>query len=65
MIPAQAVGLKEYFCGALVSKTADKEHAAASLGHSEELRVEYAPCQTVPEVIHFGEELAESSPLFA
>lgn len=48
-----------------VSKTSDKEHTAASLGHSEELRVQNSPCETVPEVIHFCEELPESRPALA
>lgn len=62
-IPLKALGLKQYLsrCGP-VSKHADNEHAAASLGHSEELRVEYTPRQTVPEFIHFIEELSESLP---
>ena len=45
-----------------VSKTSDKEHTAAPLGHSEELRVQNSPCEAVPEVIHFCEELPESRP---
>ena len=43
----------------------DKKETAASLGHSEELRIEYAPRQTVPELVHFGQELSESLPAFA
>ena len=41
----------------------DKKETAASLGHSEELRIEYAPCQTVPELVHFGQEPSESLPI--
>ena len=65
-IPRHALGLKQYGprCPPR-SKMSDKKHTAASLGHSEELRVEYTPCQTVPEVIHFGEELSKSLPFFA
>ena len=62
MIPAQAFGLKKYLCGTLVSKTADKEQTAAALGHSEELRVQYPPCQTVPEVIQRAEQASEITP---
>lgn len=47
------------------SKMSDKKEAAAPLGHSEELRIEYAPRQTVPELVHFGQELSESLPTFA
>ena len=65
MIPAQAVGLKQNLDGGFGSKTSDKKETAASLGHSEELRIEYAPCQTVPELVHFGQELSESLPTFA
>ena len=60
MIPAQAFLLKQYLCGtSRVSKTSDKEHTAASLGHSEELRVQNSPRQTVPEVIQRGQEAPE------
>jgi hypothetical protein len=53
MIPAQAVGLKQYLGGTFwVSKASDKEDTSASLGHSEELRVQNSPRQTIPEVIH-------------
>lgn len=43
----------------------DKKDALASLGHTEELRIEYAPCQTVPELVHLGQELSESLPSLA
>lgn len=43
----------------------DKKDTTASLGHSEELRIKYAPRQTVPELVHFGQELSESLPTFA
>ena len=64
----QAVGLKQYFASPLrpgLSKTSDNEQTPASLGHSEELRVQNSPCETVPEVIHFCEELPESRPALA
>lgn len=60
MIPTQVFLLKQYLCGtSRVSKTSDKEHTAASLGHSEELRVQNSPRQTVPEVIQRGQEAPE------
>ena len=65
MIPSHAFRLNEYFDGGAGSKTSDKKETAASLGHSEELRIEYAPCQTVPELVHFGQELSESLPILA
>ena len=37
---------------ALSSKTSNKEHTLASLGHTEKLRIQYSPCQTIPERIH-------------
>lgn len=43
----------------------DKKETAASLGHSEELRIEYAPRQAVPELVHFGQQLSESLPILA
>ena len=43
----------------------DKKDTAASLGHSEELRIEYPPRQAVPEFVHLGQELSESLPAFA
>lgn len=43
----------------------DKKDTAASLGHSEKLRIEYAPRQAVPELVHFGQELSESLPILA
>ena len=53
MIPAQAFALKQYLSGTLwVTKASDKEETAASLGHSEELRIQNSPCQTIPEAIH-------------
>ena len=43
----------------------DKKQTAASLGHSEELRVQHSPCETIPEFIHFAEQLSESAPVLA
>ena len=51
--------------GGAGSKMSDKKDTAASLGHSEELRIKYPPRQTVPELVHFGQELSESLPTFA
>lgn len=62
MIPRQAFALKKYFRATHGSKTSNKEHTLASLGHAEKLRIQYSPCQTIPERIHFGQELAVSSP---
>jgi len=42
-MPRHALGLKKYLPGAFASRMVDKEHATASLGDSEMLRVEYAP----------------------
>lgn len=64
-IPRQAIGLKENLCGGFGSKMSDKKQTAASLGHSEELRVQNSPCETIPEFIHFPEQLSESPPIFA
>ena len=64
-IPSHALRLNEYADGGAGSKMSDKKETAASLGHSEELRIEYAPCQTVPELVHFGQELSESLPILA
>lgn len=58
-IPSQHFRLKEYLGGTFrVSKTSDKKDALAPLGYAEELRVQYSPRQTVPERIHFGQELS-------
>jgi len=48
-IPEHAFGLKKYFGGASVSKTADNEHTAAALGHSEILSVKNPPGDAIPE----------------
>jgi hypothetical protein len=42
-IPAHAIKLKEYFCGADLSSTCDNEHTLASLGQAEILGVNRAP----------------------
>lgn len=65
MIPRQAFALKKYFRATHGSKTSNKEHTFASLGHAEKLRIQYSPCQTIPERIHFGQELAVSLPPLA
>lgn len=62
-IPSHALRLNEYADGGAGSNMSDKKETAASLGHSEELRIEYAPRQTVPELVHFGQELSESLPI--
>jgi hypothetical protein len=46
-----AVGLKKYRGGGGgVSKMADNEDAAASLGHAEPLSVQHPPGEPIPEV---------------
>lgn len=59
-MPAAARGLKKYLdrCGP-VSKTSDKEHAAASLGDSEPLSVQYSPRHAVSEVIQVPQDGGE------
>lgn len=52
MIPRHAFTLKKYFRATHGSKTSNKEHTLASLGHAEKLRIQYSPCQTIPERIH-------------
>ena len=62
----QAVGLKKYLAGtSRVSKTSDKKDTLAPLGHAEELRVKYPPCQTVPERIQASEKASEVLPMRA
>ena len=61
----QAVAVKQYFDGGALSKASDKKDTLASLGHAEELRVKNAPCHTIPERIHFGQQLSESLPTLA
>lgn len=52
-IPLKAFGLKQYLSRCVpLSKHADNEHAAASLGHSEVLRVEYTPYRTRVHPFH-------------
>lgn len=77
-IPLKALGLKQYFsrCGP-VSKASDKKDTPAALcdrpdesvtvpvKYSGKLRVENSLRHTVPEFIHFREQLPESSPMFA
>ena len=56
-IPTQAFGLKKYLGGrSWVSMVSDKKETAASLGHSEELRVQYSPRQTITEPIQLPEQ---------
>jgi len=59
-MPAAAFGLKKYFrrCGP-VSKTSGNEDAAASLGHSEPLRVQNSPRHAVPQVIQVSQDGGE------
>ena len=65
MIPAQAVGLKEYFSGTLdcsawlrkaILGYADEEDPASSLGHSGKLRVQHAPRQRIPAFFQLPEQ---------
>ena len=59
-MPAAAFGLKKYLdrCGP-VSKTSGKEDTAASLGHSEPLRVQNSPRQAVPQLIQVPDDSGE------
>jgi hypothetical protein len=63
-MPAAAFGLKKYLdrCGP-VSKTSGKEDTAASLGHSEPLRVQNSPRQAVPQVIQVPDDRGEVPPV--
>jgi hypothetical protein len=59
-IPTAAFADSQYLrCGVWVSKTADNEHASATLRDSEVARVQYRPRHAVPEVIHIAEDLPE------
>lgn len=53
IIPRHAFALKKYFRATHGSKTSDKKHTLASLGHTEELRVQYSPRQAIPPPSHF------------
>jgi len=56
-IPAQAFGLKKNRSGTVpVSKVADNEHTAASLGHSEILSVQDSVAHAIPEFDHAPED---------
>jgi hypothetical protein len=59
-MPAAARGLKKYLdrCGP-VSKTSGKEDAAASLGDSEPLSIQYSPRHAIPEVIQVTQDGGE------
>lgn len=63
-IPRHAVGLKKYLCGtSRVSKTSDKKHTSASLGHSEVLSVKHSPANAIPEFCQLSEQALESASL--
>jgi hypothetical protein len=62
-IPAAARGLKQYLEGADASTTADKEHAAASLGDAEVARVKHPPGNAVPELNQRSQDRREVPPL--
>lgn len=51
--------------GGAASKASDKKDTLASLGHAEELRVKYPPCQTIPERIQGFEQASEILPIRA
>ena len=66
MIPRAARADSEYLTGTAcggssisVSSTADDEHSASSLRHSEVLAVENPPCHAVPDVGHRSKQLSE------
>jgi hypothetical protein len=56
-------GLKQYLEGADASTTADKEHAAASLGDAEVARVKHPPGNAVPELNQRSQDRREVPPL--
>jgi hypothetical protein len=59
-MPAAAFGLKKYLDrSARVSKTSGNEDTAASLGHSEPLRVQNSPRHAVPQVIQVAQDSGE------
>lgn len=55
-IPLAARGVKKNRGGTRLSKTSDKEHSAASLGHSEVAAVEHAPRNPIPAFDHENAE---------
>ena len=55
-IPLAARGVKKNRGGTRLSKTSDKEHSAASLGHSEVAAVEHAPRYPIPAFDHENAE---------
>lgn len=62
-MPAAAFGLKKNLGGtSRVSKTADNEHTAASLGHAEVLSVEHPPGVPIPEFSQRPKDGSEVSP---
>lgn len=61
-MPLAAFALKENLAGAVGFKTADNEHAAASLGDSEVASVQSSPRNAIPELLHFAEKPSEVSP---
>jgi len=68
-IPEQAFGLKEYLCRPFeLSKDSDSKETAPALGHSEELRVQNSPSDSVslatstPDASHLPEEALEVCP---
>jgi hypothetical protein len=59
-MPAAAFADSQYRRGtARVSKTADNEHATATLGDSEPARIDNSPGDTVPEVCQVSEDVAK------
>jgi len=59
-MPAAVLADSQYRRGtARVSKTADNEHATATLGDSEPARIQNSPRDTVPEVVHVHEDPSE------
>jgi hypothetical protein len=63
-MPVAAFGLKQYLdrCGP-VSKTSDNEHALASLGDAEELRVQHSVGEPIPELAQRPEDGTHCSPV--
>jgi hypothetical protein len=64
-MPVAALALNENLSGAVGFKTADNEHATASLGDSEESSIQNSPRYAIPELLHFIEKPSEVSTVVA
>jgi len=65
-MPAAARGLKKNLSGTWGSKTSDKKHSFAALGHAEIPAVEHAPRNPIPALHHENpEDFRKVSPFVA